>query len=102
MRNAGFARILLGALLANLGNAIQTVGASWHLTEAGEPADVIALVQTMYNLPIMLLALPAGAFADMFDRRRIILTAMCGMLAVSVALSIIFFHCWYMGWDLAP
>ena len=77
---------MLGALLANLGNAIQTVGASWHLTEAGEPADVIALVQAMYNLPIMLLALPAGAFADMFDRRRIIMAAMAGMLAVSVVL----------------
>lgn len=87
LRHAGFARILAGALLANLGNAIQTVGASWHLTAAGQPADVIALVQTMYNLPIMLLALPAGAFADMFDRRRIILAAMAAMLAVSLLLA---------------
>ena len=87
LRHANLARILLGALLANLGNAVQTVGASWHLTAAGEPADVIALVQTMYNLPIMLLALPAGAFADMFNRRRIILAAMTAMLSVSVLLA---------------
>jgi len=89
LRHAGLARILLGALLANLGNAVQTVGASWHLTQAGEPADVIALVQTMYNLPIMLLALPAGALADMIAPRGIILTAMAGMLAVAIALALL-------------
>src|SRR5262245_43586216 len=51
-----------------------------------QPADVIALVQTATNLPIMLLALPAGAWADMFDKRRIMLLAQSGMFALSVLL----------------
>ena len=81
-----FMLILLGSLLSNFGNAIQSVGAAWHLTVLGQPADMIGLVQTALNLPIMLLALPAGASADMFERRTIMLTAQVGMFLVSVLL----------------
>lgn len=86
-----FAMIWIGALIANFGNAVQAVGAAWLLTELGEPADVVALVQTATNLPIMLLALPAGAFADMHDRRRIMLSAQMFMLLLSVLLAALAF-----------
>jgi MFS family permease len=82
-----FRLIVTGALLANLGNAIQSVGAAWQLTASGAHADIVALVQTAMNLPIMLLALPAGAWADMFDRRRIIILAQAGMLVLSLLLA---------------
>jgi MFS family permease len=82
-----FALLMAGVLLSNLGNAVQSVGAAWHLTAGGQPADVVALVQTALNLPILLLALPAGAWADMHDRRRIVLTAQASMLALSLLLA---------------
>jgi len=78
---------MAGVLLSNVGNSVQAVGAAWQLTAAGEPADVVALVQTALNLPILLLALPAGAWADMFERRRIILAAQAAMLALSLLLA---------------
>ena len=84
-----FALLMAGVLLSNLGNAIQSVGAAWHLTAGGQPADVVALVQTALNLPILLLALPAGAWADMHDRRRIVLTAQGAMLALSLVLAVL-------------
>ena len=87
LRHRSFAMLVLGSLLANLGNTIQSVGASWHLTEMGEPADVVALAQTAYNLPIMLLALPAGAFSDMVDKRRLLLVSLGAMLAISLLLA---------------
>jgi predicted MFS family arabinose efflux permease len=87
LRHRSFAVVVTASLLANLGNTIQSVGASWHLTELGYPADVVALVQTFYNLPIMLLGLPAGAWSDMVDKRKMLLTALCAMLAVSVLLA---------------
>src|SRR5690606_26742890 len=62
------------------------VGAAWQLTEGEQTADELALVQPAINLPLMLLALPAGAWADMFDRRRIMLTAQTGMFAASILL----------------
>lgn len=89
LRHRAFLVLIAGSLLANLGNTIQSVGASWHLTVAGEPADVVALVQTAFNLPIMLLALPAGAWADMVDKRHILLASLAGMFAVSVLLAVL-------------
>jgi MFS family permease len=86
LAHRAFLLILVGSLLSNFGNAIQSVGAAWQLTLMRQPADVIALVQTATNLPIMLLALPAGAWADMFDKRRIMLLAQTGMLLMSVLL----------------
>jgi MFS family permease len=86
LAHRAFLLILVGSLLSNFGNAIQSVGAAWQFTASGQPADVIALVQTATNLPIMLLALPAGAWADMFDKRAIMLLAQSGMLAMSLLL----------------
>ena len=82
-----FALLMAGVLLTNLGNSIQAVGASWQLTADGQPADVVALIQTALNLPILLLALPAGAWADMHDRRRIVLAAQATMLFLSLLLA---------------
>lgn len=87
LRYRTFALILLGSLLSNFGNAIQSVGAAWHLTAANQPADIVALVQSATNLPITLLALPAGAWADMFDRRGIMLAAQIAMMTLSVLLA---------------
>lgn len=91
LAHRAFLLILVGSLLSNFGNAIQAVGAAWQLTVTGHPADVIALVQTATNLPIMLLALPAGAWADMFDKRAIMLLAQTGMFALSLVLVVLAF-----------
>lgn len=89
LRHRTFALLVTGSLLANLGNTIQSVGAAWHLTEMGQPADVVALAQTAYNLPIMLLALPAGAWSDMIDKKKLLQISLVLMLAVSIALAVL-------------
>lgn len=91
LRYRAFMLILLGSLLSNFGNAIQSVGAAWQMTITGQPADIVALVQSATNLPIMLLALPAGAWADMFDRRTVMLAAQIGMMLLSVLLAALSF-----------
>lgn len=81
----------MGALLAHFGNAVQAVGAAWQLTVTGQPADLVALVQSATNLPIMLLALPAGAMADMLDRRTLMLVAQGAMFSLSLLLALLSF-----------
>ena len=81
--------IFASFLLSNLGNTIQAVGAAWLLTEMGEPADIVALVQTAAAAPLMLFALPAGAFADMHDRKTVMLTSQVWMFGVSLILATI-------------
>ena len=81
LRERTFRTIWIASVLGNFGQLILGVGAAWEMTRLTNSASMVALVQTALMLPLMLVALPAGAIADMFDRRRI---AMCG-LGVSIA-----------------
>lgn len=87
LRSPIFRAIWIASLASNFGGLIQSVGASWIMTSIGT-AELVALVQASVTLPIMLLSLPAGAMADNFDRRKMMLAAQIFMLAVSLALSI--------------
>src|SRR3982074_1116952 len=52
-------------------------------------ADKVALVQTALMLPVMLISMPAGAIADMYDRRVVALISLSISLAGSTALSVL-------------
>ena len=52
---------------------------------------MVALVQASNTLPIMVFSLIAGAVADSYDRRRIMLAAQLFMFCVSVALTVFAF-----------
>ncbi len=74
-RSADF-RLLWSAVLAsNLGGLIQAVGAGWMMASIATSDDMVALVQTATTLPIMIFSLAAGALADSYDRRRVMLVA---------------------------
>jgi MFS family permease len=81
-----FRALWLAALVSNVGYWMQSVGAVWQVgTVSGSPA-LVALVQTAVSLPIVLLALPAGAAADVIDRRRLLLATQTWMLLSAAAL----------------
>ena len=83
-----FRAILMASCLSNLGGLIQSVGASWMMLSLAQSADMVALVQASMTLPFMLLSLLAGAIADSFDRRNVMLGAQLFMLIVSITLSV--------------
>ncbi|MFK4492234.1 MFS transporter [Bradyrhizobium sp. USDA 336] len=89
LQNSSFRRIWLASLLSNLGILIQGVGAAWAMTEMTSSADKVALVQTALLLPIMLIAMPAGAIADMHDRRIVMLVALSIALCGATVLTAI-------------
>jgi MFS family permease/quinol monooxygenase YgiN len=60
---------------------MQDVGESWLMISLTKSPILVALVETAGSLPIFLLALPAGALADVVDRRRLLLTTQSWMLA---------------------
>lgn len=74
-----------------MGAMIQTVAAAWMMTALTGNAQQVALIQTFTTLPMMLLSLPSGALADIYDRRRLMLVAQLGMLIVAVGLSVMTF-----------
>lgn len=82
-----FRRVWSASLLANFGQLILGVGASWEMTRLTSSPGMVALVQTALMLPLMLVSVPAGAFADMFDRRRIALAGLAFAVASAAALT---------------
>jgi MFS family permease len=90
LRHPVFRRIWLASLLSNLGLLIQGVGAAWAMTQMTSSADKVALVQTALMLPVMLISMPAGAIADMHDRRIVALISLSISLCGATALSVLF------------
>lgn len=68
---------------------IQSVGAAWLMTELTRSHVLVALVQASATIPILLLGMFAGAIADNYDRRRVMLAAQSGMLVVSALLAVL-------------
>ena len=58
------------------------------MTSLSPTADIVALVQASTVLPYMLFCLAAGAVADVFDRRNLMLAAQILALVVSALLTI--------------
>jgi MFS family permease len=81
-----FRALWIAALVSNVGFWMQSVGAVWQVGTVSSSAALVALVQTTISLPIVLLALPAGAAADVFDRRRMLLATQSWMLISAAAL----------------
>jgi MFS family permease len=89
-----FRAIWTANLFSNLGATLQSVGAAWLMTELTPSHQLVALVQASATVPIMLFGVFAGAIADNYDRRTVMLCAQVGMLLVSAALAALT----YAGW----
>ena len=83
-----FRALWSATLFSNLGGLVQTVGAGWMMATIARSDDMVALVQASTTLPVMIFSVAAGALADNFDRRRIMLTAQVLLLLVSVVLAV--------------
>lgn len=82
LRHLQFRGLWGGGSVYFLGNAMQTMAASWMMVELSGSSFLVALVQTAVFLPMFLFSLPAGVLADITDRRRLILLAL-GIQAAS-------------------
>jgi len=80
-----FRALWIAQFASNVGTWMQTVGAQWLLVDRSPL--LVSLVQAAASLPIVVLALPAGAWADLVDRRRLLLGAQLGMFVAAAALA---------------
>ena len=78
LREPLFRSLWIAAVISYTGTWMQNVGAGWLMTQLTMSPLMVGLVQAATTLPVFLVILPAGALADMVDRRRFLLITQAG------------------------
>src|SRR5437588_6851273 len=89
LREPLFRSLWIAAVISYTGTWMQNVGAGWLMTTLTTSPFKVGLVQAAGTLPVFLVILPAGALADMVDRRRILLLAQAWMVLASATLGVL-------------
>ncbi|MHA6794407.1 MFS transporter [Pseudonocardia bannensis] len=89
LRVRAFRFLWITQLFSLIGTWMQTVGAQWLLVDEPNAATLVGLVQAAAMLPTLVLALPAGALADIVDRRRLLIAVQLFQVAVGAALTVL-------------
>jgi len=89
LRNGLFRSLWIATIVSNVGTWMQDVGAGWLMTSLSSSPSLVALVEAADSIPLMLLALPAGALADIVDRRRLLIVVQIYLMVVAGMLGIL-------------
>src|ERR1700694_6019326 len=89
LQTALFRNLWIATIVSNVGTWMQDVGAGWLMTSLSSSPSIVALVEAADSFPLMLLALPAGALADIVDRRRLLIVIQFYLLIVAGTLGIL-------------
>ena len=87
LRHGGFLIFLVGSLVSNSGNQMRSVAVGWDVYQRTQEALYLGIVGLVLALPVLLLALPAGAAADRFSRRGLIMIAQTGLALSGIGLA---------------
>jgi MFS family permease len=89
LREPLFRSLWMASVISYVGTWMQNVGAGWMMTQLTMSPLMISLVQAATTLPVFLVILPAGALADMVDRRRFLLITQGWMVLAAGALGVL-------------
>ncbi|WP_426958043.1 MFS transporter [Muricoccus radiodurans] len=89
LRHPVFRMLWVATLVSNIGGWVQSTAAGWVMTSLSPSPLMVSLVQVASLLPVFLLALPAGALADIVDRRRFLLGTQVWVCAVACLLCVL-------------
>ncbi|ARV58107.1 MFS transporter [Nostocales cyanobacterium HT-58-2] len=90
LRQPMFRALWVASAVSSIGTWMHDVGAAWLMTSLAPNSPLlVALMQAASSLPFFLLALPAGAIADVVDRRKMLLWTQGWMLAIAALLGVL-------------
>jgi MFS family permease len=89
LRVVAYRRFLFGSLVANLGRQATGLAAAWQVYQWTRSATALGLIGLVNFLPYIALALPAGQFADRYNRRRVLQLSLVGTSLVSALLALV-------------
>src|SRR6188768_2862529 len=88
-KSRAFVWLWLANVVSALGTWIQNAASAWIMTDLAPSPIMVSLVQAAAQLPVLLLALPAGALADLMDRKRLLILSNMLMLVAAIALAVV-------------
>src|SRR5262245_24203529 len=83
-----FRALWLASCASNVGTWMHDASAAWLMTSLAPFPLMVSLMQTATSLPFFLLALPAGALADIVDRRRLLIGTQAWMAVAATVLGV--------------
>ena len=86
---ATFTVLWVATVVSNIGTWMQNAAASWLMTGLDADPFIVSLVQVATSLPLFLFALPAGALADIVDRRRLLISMQAALSVLVGAFGIL-------------
>src|SRR6516162_4009087 len=87
-RHAIFSVLWVATVVSNIGSWMQNAAAAWLMASLRPDPFEVALVQAATTLPMFLFSLPAGALADILDRRRVLIVMQIAGVAVAALFAI--------------
>src|ERR1700681_775813 len=82
-RHTTFTVLWTATVVANIGTWMYNAASGWLMTSLNPDPLAVSLVQAATTLPMFLFAVPAGALADIFDKRRFLIVVVGGATAMS-------------------
>jgi MFS family permease len=89
LRNPVFRRLWLAMVVSGSCIGAHNTAVYWALHSLGGSTVLISLMATVSALPYTLFTLPAGAIADMVDRKKILLGVQLWHASIAIALAIL-------------
>src|SRR5882762_8985247 len=86
-----FRAIWIASTASHIGSYMTDVGQGWLMSSLTPSPLIVSLLLTAESLPFFLLGLPAGALADIIDRRRLLVFSQLAMAVVVGTLAILSF-----------
>jgi len=93
-RDRAFAVLWTATVVSNIGTWMQSAAAGWLMTSLDPAPFSVSLVQVASSLPMFLFALPAGALADVVDRRRLLIFVQVMVTALVAAFGLMVYLSW--------
>ncbi len=89
LANPLFRALWIASIASNVGTWMQDAGSGWLMTSLTSSPLLVALIQAATTLPIFVFALPAGALADMVDRRKLLILSQILAVGAAAALAVL-------------
>src|SRR5690349_11918295 len=88
LRNRNYSLLFWGQLISSAGTQMQVVAVSWQVFLLTHSAIALGLIGLVQAVPRLIFSLVGGVFADIFDRRKMLLIVEITMASTSVALAL--------------